>query len=54
MPHELPFTVSVPELAVTFELVIQIPRALIVPFFAVPVIVTLPEPVAEMLEDCLS
>ena len=52
MPHEVPFTVSEPELVVTFEeLKSWIPIAKFVPHAAVPVIVKLPAPVAEMLAD---
>ena len=50
MPHEVPLTVSEPELVVTLDPSIEIPRVLTVAF-AVPVIDTLPTPVAEMLAD---
>jgi hypothetical protein len=53
VPHEVPLTVSEPELVVTQEESTSIPRAFYVPFAAVPVIVTLPVPVAEMLADDL-
>jgi hypothetical protein len=46
-------TVSEPELVVTQEEFTKIPRAESVPFAAVPVIVTWPVPVAEMLADDL-
>jgi hypothetical protein len=50
--HEVPLSVSEPELVVTQEFwYIYTPQAYIVPFAAVPVIVTLPVPVAEMLEE---
>ena len=51
MPHEVPLTVSEPELVVTLDPLTSMPRASSVPFAAVPVIVTLPVPVAEMLAD---
>ena len=52
VPNEVPLTVSEPELVVTFEPnLTKMPQALSVPFAAVPVIVTLPAPVAEMLAD---
>jgi hypothetical protein len=51
VPHEVPLTVSEPELVVTQEESTKIPKAPFVPFAAVPVIVTWPAPVAEMLED---
>ena len=51
MPQEVPLTVSEPELVVTIAPLKWIPRALSVPFAAVPVIITLPAPVAEMLAD---
>jgi hypothetical protein len=41
--------VSEPEVVVTQELYAHIPQAISVPHAAVPVIVTLPAPVAEML-----
>ena len=44
-------TVSEPELVVTLAADKKIPKAKSVPFAAVPVIVTWPAPVAEMLED---
>ena len=52
VPHEVPLTVSEPELVVTQELpYTTIPLAESVPFAAVPVTVTLPAPVAEMLAE---
>ena len=53
MPHEVPLTVSEPEVDVTVDSLTSMPRASFVPFAAVPVIVTLPVPVAEMLADDL-
>ena len=54
VPHEVPLTVSEPELVVTQEeKFTMIPQAKLVPFAAVPVIVTWPAPVAEMLADDL-
>ena len=53
LPHEVPLTVSEPELVVTLEESAWIPWALSAPFAAVPVIVTLPAPVAETLADPL-
>ena len=53
MPHEVPLTVSEPELVVTLEEFTKRPRAESIPFAAVPVIVTLPAPVAETLADPL-
>ena len=49
--HEVPLTVSEPELVVTLDPSTWMPRASVVPFAAVPVIVTVPVPVAEMLEE---
>jgi hypothetical protein len=49
VPHEVPLIVTEPELVVTLDESTEIPRALSVPFAAVPVIVTWPRPVAEML-----
>ena len=51
VPHEVPLTVSEPELVVTVDEFTRIPRAELVPFAAVPVIVTLPAPVDDMLAD---
>ena len=51
VPHEVPLTVVVPELAVTADVYTSIPEALYVPFAAVPVIVTLPAPVVETLAE---
>jgi hypothetical protein len=51
VPHEVPLTVSEPELVVTLDAATQIPQAQYVPFAAVPVIVTLPAPVAEMADE---
>ena len=49
MPHEVPLTVSEPELVVMLEVSrTSMPRASSVPFAAVPVIVKLPVPVAEI------
>ena len=53
MPHEVPLTVSEPVLVVTLDNCTKIPLAELVPFAAVPVIVTWPASVAEMLEDDL-
>ena len=53
VPHEVPFTVIDPVLVVTHESYTKIPYALVVPFAALPVIVTLPVPVAEKLADTL-
>jgi hypothetical protein len=44
-------TVSEPEIVVTLEELTWTPLEEFVPFAAVPVIVTLPAPVAEMLAD---
>ena len=49
VPHEVPLTVIEPELVVTQETYTWMPQALFVPFAAVPVIDTLPVPVAEIL-----
>ena len=52
VPHEVPLTVSDPEVVVMLERSsTKMPEALSAPFAAVPVIVTLPAPVAEMLAD---
>jgi hypothetical protein len=51
VPHEVPLTVSKPELVVTVDDLTKIPQAVSPPFAAVPVIITLPVPVAEMLAD---
>ena len=51
VPHEVPLTVREPEVVVTLDDFTKIPQAPFVPFAAVPVIVTLPAPVAEMLAD---
>ncbi len=48
---EVPLTVSEPELVVTVDPYKKIPVAPDVPFAAVPVIVTFPASVAEMLAD---
>ena len=53
VPQEVPLTVSEPELAVTLAPSTRIPCASFFPFPAVPVIVTLPNPVAEMLADAV-
>lgn len=53
LPYEVPLTVREPEMVETFELSIWMPRASLVPHAAVPVIVTLPAPVVEMLEEKL-
>ncbi len=51
-PEEVPVTVIKPVLVVTMELLsIVTPLTSSIPFAAVPVIVTSPVPVAEMLED---
>jgi hypothetical protein len=49
VPHDVPLTVSGPDVVVTQEEFTRIPQAELVPFAAVPVIVTWPAPVAEML-----
>jgi hypothetical protein len=51
VPHEVPVTVREPELVVTVAPSTRIPCASFVPFAALPVIVTLPVSVAEMLAD---
>ena len=52
MPHEVPLTVSEPELVVTLVPLILMPQAwYAVLFAAVPVIITLPAPVAEMADE---
>ncbi len=51
MAHEVPLIVRLPVLVVAEELSIYTPRASSVPLAAVPVIVTLPEPVDEILAD---
>ena len=52
VPHDVPLTVIEPELVVTMELLsIVTPLASSRPFAALPVIVTSPVPLAEMLED---
>ena len=51
VPQEVPLIVRLPELAVTLDDLIIIPQALSVPLAAVPVIVTLPEPVDETLAE---
>ncbi len=51
MPHEVPLIVSLPELVVAEEDQHITPLAESVPLAAVPVIVTLPEPVEETLAD---
>ena len=51
MPHEVPLIVRLPELVVAEEELKYTPRALLVPLAAVPVIVTLPEPVDETLAE---
>ena len=51
VPQEVPLTVIEPAFVLTFELMVVTPLAKSVPFVAVPVMVTLPVPVAEMLED---
>ena len=53
MPHEVPLIVRLPELVLAEEERIYTPRALLVPLAAVPVIVTLPEPVDETFEEFL-
>ena len=53
MPHEVPLIVKLPELVVAEEELISTPQAFCVPFAAVPVIVTLPEPVDETLAEFL-
>ena len=51
VPHEVPLTVSEPEMVVILDLFTFIPKAEFNPFAAMPVIVTFPVPVAEMLAD---
>ena len=51
VPHEEPLTVIEPELVVTLDPSTVMPTVESTPFAAVPVIVTLPAPVAEMVED---
>ena len=51
VPHEVPLIVRLPELVVAEEELIYTPRASSVPLAAVPVIVTLPEPVDEILAE---
>ncbi len=51
MPHEVPLIVRLPELVVAEEEEINTPQAESVPFAAVPVIVTLPVPVDEKLDE---
>ena len=52
VPYEVPLTVSKPEVAETLDAALTVmPQASVVPFAALAVIVTLPVPVAEMLED---
>ena len=51
VPYEVPLTVSEPEVAETLDAVTVMPQASVVPFAALAVIVTLPVPLAEMLED---
>ena len=51
VPHEVPLIVRLPELVVAEEELINTPRAESVPLAAVPVIVTLPEPVDETLAE---
>ena len=51
VPHEEPMTVSKPELVVTLDVCTMIPTEKVDAFAAVPVIVTLPAPVAEILAD---
>ncbi len=53
MPHAVPLSVRLPEMVVAEEEVIKTPRAKSVPLAAVPVIVTLPEPVDETLAEVL-
>jgi hypothetical protein len=53
VPHANPLTVSVPPLDENVEPLAMTPLAKLVPFAAVPVIVTLPAPVAEMLAGLL-
>ena len=51
VPHEVPSTVSTPALVVTLDPSTKMPQAWYVPFAALPVIVTFPEVVDEMLAD---
>ena len=53
VPHEVPLIVRLPELVVAEEELIYTPRASSVPLAAVPVIVTLPEPLDETLAKLL-
>ena len=50
VPQEVPFKLSNPEFVVIELPVTNIPQAEVVPFCAVPVIVTLPMPIAEMFD----
>ena len=50
VPYEVPLTVSEPELVVTLDPLTLMPMSACIPF-AVPMMFTLPTPVAEMLED---
>ena len=50
VPQEVPFKLSNPEFVVIELPVTNIPQAKVVPFCAVPVIVTLPMPIAEMFD----
>jgi hypothetical protein len=51
VPHDVPLTVSGPDVVVTQEEFTRIPQAELVPQAAMPVIVKWPVPVSEMLED---
>ena len=51
VPHDVPLIVIEPTLVVTQDRLALKPSELYVPFAAVPVIVTLPNPVADMLES---
>ena len=51
MPHKVPLTITEPELVVMVDPSTRMPAELDAPFAALPVMVILPAPVAEILED---
>ena len=51
VPLEVPFKIIVPELVVTLERFTWRPRATSVPFAALPVIVTFPTPLVEVMSE---
>ena len=51
MPHKVPLTITEPELVVIIDPSTRMPAELDAPFAALPVMVILPAPLAEMLED---